>query len=223
MAYLKHKHNSRLVFDPKYPKIDESIFKDCHWKDSYVNAEEVIPPNAPKPRDKDFDLQAKVDSDHAGDKETIQSRTYFLIFCNMSWIDWLSKKQPKIETSVFGADFVVLKHVMEALRSIRCKLQMMGVPLYGCSYVYGDNMSIIHNTQRPESTQRKKPNSIWYHSVRESVAMVETKTVHISTHDNGSDLPTKVLYGANRKKFVGEILYDIYDYYFCLQGQIHCK
>ena len=32
MAYLKQKHNSRLVFDPTYPIIDESIFKDCDWK-----------------------------------------------------------------------------------------------------------------------------------------------------------------------------------------------
>ena len=32
MACLKQKHNSRLVFDPTYPKIDESIFKDCDWK-----------------------------------------------------------------------------------------------------------------------------------------------------------------------------------------------
>ena len=68
MAYLKHKNNSLLVSDPTYPKIDESIFKNCYWKDFYEDAEEVNPPNVPKPRSKDFDLRAKVDSDHAGDK-----------------------------------------------------------------------------------------------------------------------------------------------------------
>ena len=47
----------------------------------------------------------------------------------MSLVDWLSKKQPTIETSVFGAEFVALKHVMEALRGIRCKLRIMGVSL----------------------------------------------------------------------------------------------
>ena len=93
---------------------------------------------------------------------------------------------------------------------------MMDVPLSGCSYVYGDNMSVIHNTQKPKSIQRNKLNSIFYHAVRESVAMEETNTTYISTHDNGSDLLTKVLYGANRKKFVGGILYKIYDWFFCL-------
>ena len=101
MSYLKNKHNSRLVFDSTYPKIDEIIFKDCDWKYFYEDAEEAIPPNAPKPHGKDVDLRAKVDSDYAGDKETRRSRTGYLIFCDMSLVDWMSKKQPRIETYVF--------------------------------------------------------------------------------------------------------------------------
>ena len=120
-------------------------------------------------------------------------------------------EQPTIETSVFGVEFVELKHVMEALRGICYNLRMMGVTLYGCSYVYGDNMSVIHNTQQPESTLRKKSNSICYHSVSESVSIGDTKTAQIYTHDNSSDLLTKVLYGSKRKKSVGKSLYDIYD------------
>ena len=68
MAYLKQKHNYRLVLDTTYPKMDESIFKGCDWKDFYGDAEEAIPTNAPKRRGKDVDLRAKVDSNHAGDK-----------------------------------------------------------------------------------------------------------------------------------------------------------
>ena len=40
MDYLKNKHNSRLVFDPNYPKIDEIIFKYCDCKDLYGDSEE---------------------------------------------------------------------------------------------------------------------------------------------------------------------------------------
>ena len=88
---------------------------------------------------------------------------------------------------------------------------MMGGTLSGWSYVYGDNMYVIRNTQQPESNLRKKLNSICYHAVCESVEMGDTKTSHIFTHDNSSNLLTKVLYGAKRKKFIGKILYDIYD------------
>jgi hypothetical protein len=74
---------------------------------------------------------------------------------------------------VFGAEFVAMKLGMETLRGIRYKLRMMGVPISGPSYVFGDNMSVIHNTQRPESTLKKKGHQICYHFCRESVAMGE--------------------------------------------------
>ena len=64
---------------------------------------------------------------------------------------WKSKKQPTIETLVFGAEFVAMNHGMETLRGLRYKLRMMGVPLSGTLYIYGDNMSVITNTQKPES------------------------------------------------------------------------
>jgi len=89
---------------------------------------------------------------------------------------------------------------------------MMGVPISGPSYIYGDNMSVIHNTQRPESTLKKKSNSICYHLVQESVAMGESLTSHISTHDNLSDILTKVTFGGKRRILVGGVLYDIYDH-----------
>ena len=100
---------------------------------------------------------------------------------------------------------------MEAIRGICYKLRMMGVPFSHYSYVYGDNMSVIQNTQRPESTLRNKSNYICYYAVCDYVAMVETNTAHIYTHDNGYDLLTKVLYGAKRKNIVGKFMHDSYD------------
>ena len=114
-----------------------------------------------------------VDSDHAADKETRRSRTGFLIFLNMALITWYSKKQMTVESSVFGAEFVAMKHCVEELRAFRYKLRMMGVPLEGPTYIFGDNMSVINNTSTPELTLKKKSNAICYHALREAVAMGE--------------------------------------------------
>jgi hypothetical protein len=123
------------------------VFKECDWKHFYGNLHEVILPNAPLPRGKDVDLRMFVDSDHASDHLTRRSRTGFLIYLNMAPIMWHSKKQATFETSVFGAEFVAMKQAMEALQGLRYKLRMMGVSVSGPSYIYGDNMSVIHNTQ----------------------------------------------------------------------------
>jgi len=67
-AYLKNKHNARMVYDPSYPKIDHTKFKDKEeWSNFYGNVKEAIPTNAPKPRGKHVILRVYVDSDHAGD------------------------------------------------------------------------------------------------------------------------------------------------------------
>ena len=153
-----------------------------------------------------------VDSDHAGNKATRRSRTGFMIFMNMALIGWVSKKQATIEGAVFGAEFVAMKHGVEELRGIRYKLRMMGVPIDGPTYIYGDNMSVINNTSKPESTLKKKSNSICYHFVREAVAMQECLTTWIPTLRNWADLLTKVMSGTKRRELVKGVLYDIYDY-----------
>ena len=71
---------------------------------------------------------------------------------------------------------MAMKQVMEALRGLRYTLRMMGMQISGPTYFYGDNMLVIHNTQRPESTFRKKSNSTCYHAVRELVEMGEFLT-----------------------------------------------
>ena len=88
---------------------------------------------------------------------------------------------------------------------------MMGVPLSGPSYIYGDNMSVIHNTQRPESTLKNKNNSICYHTLIEAVAMGECLNTHIPTKYNLSDMMTKVLYGSNKRGLVEGLMYDVFD------------
>ncbi len=132
MSYLKHKHNSRLAFDPHYPDIAYENFKDEQdWTEFYGDVEEALPPNAPAALGKDVQLRMMVDSDHAGKKKTRLSRTGYMIFINMGLIDWLSKKQGTIEGSVFGAEFVAMCHGVETLRGLRYKLRMMGIPISG--------------------------------------------------------------------------------------------
>ena len=67
------------------------------------------------------------------------------------------------------------------------------------------------NSTKPESTLKNKCNSICYHAVRELVAIGESLITLIWTHNNLSDLMTKVTNGTKCQKPVGDILYDIYD------------
>ena len=69
---------------------------------------------------------------------------------------------------------------------------MMGIFISGPSYINGDNMSVIHDTSRPESVLRMKSNLVCYHAVHESVAMSKSLVGHIPSKENIADLLTPI-------------------------------
>ena len=83
---------------------------------------------------------------------------------------------------------------------------MMDVPLTSPSCIYSDNMPVIHNTQIPESTLKKKKknkkNSICYHVVWESVEIGHSLTYHIPTNLNIAVILMKKLFGQKNRCLV---------------------
>jgi hypothetical protein len=117
-----------------------------------------------------------------------------------------------VESSVFGAEFVAMKNIIETCCGLCYKLGMMDVTLSGPTFVYGDNMYVFHNTQRPESVLKKKPNSLCYHMIRESTATIESIIGHVPSVDNPSDIFTKVVaVGQKWNHLIRLLLHDLCD------------
>jgi hypothetical protein len=88
---------------------------------------------------------------------------------------------------------------------------MMGIACEEPAYISGDNQSVLYNTSIPDSTLKKKSQSIAYHFVREGSARDEWRTSYVSTHENEADLLTKMLpAGEKRKGFVRNLLHHIF-------------
>ena len=209
-AYLKHKHNGSLVFDPTYPNINYEDFPLNDWSNLYEGSEEVLPPNAPVPRGKGPDIVAYVNADLAGNHVTRTSRTGFIIYLNQAPVYWFSKRQNGVESSTFGSECIAMKQCCEYIRGLRYKLRMMGIPVCGPAYVYGDNQAVLSNTTFPESKLGKKNHSIAYHVVREGVARTEWLTGYIKSEYNPSDTLTKTVpSGEKRDRLVGNYLYHM--------------
>jgi hypothetical protein len=179
----------------------------------YGDVKEIIPSDAPIPCGKELDLRLFVDSDHAGEQFTRRSRTGFVIYLNMAPIVWFSKHNPTVDSSVFGDEYVAMKNGGETCCGLRYKLRMMGGP----TYVYGDNMSVVHNTHRPESVLKKKSNSMCYHEVLESDDMGESIIGHVPSVENPADICTKVVPGGQKRNhFTRLLLHGLCDLIVCL-------
>jgi hypothetical protein len=106
---------------------------------------------------------------------------------------------------VFGAEFVAMKNFIDNCHGLRYKLSMMGVTFSGTTFVYGNNMSVVHNTQRPEYVL-KNSNSLCYHMVRETAAVVESIIGHVPSVDNPADICTKVVAGGKKRNHLIRLL-----------------
>jgi hypothetical protein len=128
----------------------------------------------------------------------------------MAPIVWFSRRQPTVESSVFGDEFVAMNNWIETTGGLRYKLRMIGVTIDGPTYVYGGNMSVVYNTQLLESILKKKSNVICYHTVRDSAAMGESIIVHIPSVNSPADICTKAVPGGQKRyHLIGLLLHDL--------------
>ena len=85
-----------------------------------------------------------------------------------------------------------MKQGIDAKKASRHKPRMMGISILDLLFINGDNVSVGHNTSRPESVLRKERNSVCYHVVCESVAMGKSLVGHIPSSENVVALMTNL-------------------------------
>jgi hypothetical protein len=194
MGYLKKRLRSRIVIDSKQIDFSDMEWTSKDWAAFYPDVRgELIPSDMPEPRGKSVQINMFCDAAHATDLITRRSTTGIIFFVNSTPIHWYSKRQNTIESSTFGSEFVALKIAAEMNDALRYKLRMFGVPVEGPTNVFCDNQSVVTNVTNPESTLKKRHNSIAYHKVRECVAAEAMRVRHENGVDNCSDVLTKFL------------------------------
>ena len=133
-----------------------------------------------------------VDADHASNTVTQRSQTGTLIFLNRALIVRYSKWQNTMETSTFGSEFIAMRTAVEHIEALHYKMHMFGIPVEGLMNVFCDNEAMFKNTTIPESTLKKKHNSICYHRCRVVAARV-MRVAKEGTLTNLAELFTKPL------------------------------
>jgi len=204
-AWLKKHDRSKLVFDSAHVNNKEQSLPD--WTDFCKDVKEQIPADAPEPLGKLVEMTSCIDLVHAGDKVTRPSRTGVFIFLNRALIVWHSKKQSSIQMSSFGSEFCAMKTGTESIEGLCCKLRMMGVPIDGPCHVKADNLSVVRNSSQPETTLKKKSNSIAFHCVRERAAARIIGVQCEPTDTNLADMLTKIQPGHKRLEMARRVLF----------------
>ena len=83
----------------------------------------------------------------------------------------------------------------------------MGIRVDEPAFVFGDNQSVLANTENTGAVLKKKTSAIAFHFVREGCVRDEWRTSYVNTHENIADLLTKALTDtAKRWGFIAKLL-----------------
>ena len=166
-------------------------FKTYDWTYSvYGNAQEELPDNMPLPKGKPVRITSLEDANLYHDYITGRAVTGIIHLLNKTPIDWYSKRQGTTETATYGSEFVSGRTTVEQIIDLRYTLRMLGVPLDGPAWMFGDNESVITSSTIPHSALKKRHEALAYHKVREAVASGIIYFCKIDGKENPADLLT---------------------------------
>ena len=196
-GYLRAFSDLSIKFRTGIPDYDQHMDPEENettkqaWKIVYHDATEELPPDAPEPLGNPVRLSLFVDANLVHDKVTGRACTGILTLLNQTPIDWYSKRQNTVETATYGSEFVAARIATDQIIDLRYTLRMLGIPMDGPAWMFGDNLSVINSSTIPSSTLKKRHHFLAYHRVREAIAAGILRFAHISGKENPSDILTE--------------------------------
>jgi hypothetical protein len=207
-GYLRRHPDGAIRFRTGIPAYAYEEPPAMDWTYSvYGNELEELPYDAPVARGKPVRTTSFVDANLMHDLTTGRSASGILHMANQTPIEWFSKRQNTVETATFGSEFVAARIATEQIMDLRYTLRMMGVPLDGPAWMFGDNQSVITQSTLPHSILSKRHNALAYHRVREAVAKGILHFLKIDGKQNPADILTKFLAWPEFWPFVQPLLF----------------
>jgi hypothetical protein len=194
-GYIKRNPDGAIRFRVKIPD-HESQGEPMHfdWSSTvYGNSKEELPPDMPIPKGKCMRMTTYQDANLYHDMVTGRAVSGIIHLVNQTPVFWFCKKQKTVETATYGSEFMVARHSAEQIMDLRYTLRMMGIPIDGPAWMFGDNFSVITSSTIPQSTLNKRHNALSYHRVRECIASGILYFIHVEGCYNPSDVLTKYL------------------------------
>jgi hypothetical protein len=197
-GYLRKYPDGAIRFQTGIPDYDIPISANADWtRTVYGEVSEELPKDMPVPKGKPVRTSTFMDANLYHCLVTGRAATGILHFLNQTPIEWFAKKQGSVETATYGSEFVAARQATEQIIDLRYSLRMIGIPIDGRSWMFGDNKSVIDSSTIPHSRLGKRHNALSYHRVREAIASGVIYFVKILGIDNLADVLTK--YAAQLK------------------------
>jgi hypothetical protein len=227
-GYLRKYLDGAIRFCTETPPHEEHFYPSkATWDRSvYGEPHEDIPENAPSPKGKTVRQSTMFDANLENCKVTGRSAMGVIFMVQGTIVGHFSRRQSTVETATYASEFIAGRAALDESIAIRYELRMLGVPLDGPIWMFGDNKSMIGSLAEPSGQLTKRHLILSWHWLREKAAMGVVYYLHISSKENLADCLTKHLTHAPLWALVKDHLFHHFqknDDVMVMHGLLRCK
>ena len=208
-GYLRKYNDGAIRFRTGIPPLEQS-FKPVkkEWeKMVYGDVTEEIPTNAPPAKGKPVRISDWFDANLYHDFTTGRSAMGYLIMVNQTPVHWCSKRLKTVETATYSTELIAGRSCLDDVIALRYELRMLGVPIDGPAWLFGDNKAMVDSAMLPEGRLTKRSAALSWHRLRECVSAGICYFFHIDGKINISDCMTKHLSARILHNLVEPVLF----------------
>jgi hypothetical protein len=141
-------------------------------------------------------LQGYVDSDMAGDKDSMKSTTGYVFTIGGTIVSWISKLQKVVALSTTEAEYVAATEASKEMIWLQRFMEELGKKQEN-NKLYCDSQSAIHLAKNSAFHSKTKHIQLRYHFIQSTLEDGQLKLEKIHTSQNPADMLTK---GVTREK-----------------------
>ncbi len=197
-AYLEFNPTTMRKFTPPPTRAKPIETKDIYAVDEYIyadnmqQADEVIQQQDYVQHGQQLIITCQTDSDLAGQVETRQSTSGYLVFINGALVHYHGRTERLVLTSTAAAEYIAVSRGNTACRFIRDILRFWGNK-HNTYYIYTDNQASEHIVSQPTLNEHSRAIDIRHHAVCQAYLEGDVKVGGVVTTGNHSDILTKFL------------------------------
>ncbi len=197
-AYLRFSHQNMTGYTPpktrKKPTDGKTDYETTQYNidDGIMHTDEEDQIQNYTPTGEQITLTCQTDIDLAGQSDTRQSTSSYILYLNGALFHWRAHTEKLIIKATASGEYIARSRGNQACKHTRDLLKFFGTTKH-IYYLYTDNQAAEHLATQPNMNDHARSIDIRHHEIKQDYVQNNMRIGGVSSANNTSDILTKTL------------------------------